>query len=146
LAQERAEAAIILSTDQGFAHYLALGTILRGWALAEQGQGEEGITQTRQGLAAWRATGAEFVRPYYLALLAEAYGKGGQVEEGLSVLAEVLVIANRTGERFYEAELYRLKGELSLKSGVRSQRRRSVFRRPSTLPAVRVPSRWSCGR
>ena len=74
----------------------------------------------RQGLAAWRATGAEFVRPYYLALLAEAYGKGGQVEEGLSVLAEALVIANRTGERFYEAELYRLKGELSLKSGVQS--------------------------
>ena len=77
-AQERAEAVITLSTEQGFPFWLAMGTILQGWALAEQGQGEEGIAQIRQGLAAYRATGAEAVRPYYLALLAEAYGKAGQ--------------------------------------------------------------------
>ena len=113
-AQERAEAVIALSTEQGFPFWLALGTILRGWALAEQGQGEEGIAQIRQGLAAYRATGAEIVRPYFLALLAEAYGKVGQAEEGLSVLAEALALVDKTGERFYEAELYRLKGELTL--------------------------------
>ena len=66
---------IALSTEQGFPFWLAWGTILRGWALAEQGQGEEGIAQIRQGLAAYRATGAELWRPYFLALLAEAYGK-----------------------------------------------------------------------
>ncbi len=91
-----------------------MGTILQGWALAEQGQGEEGITQMRQGLAAYQATGAEIARPYFLALLAEAYGKVGQVEEGLSVLAEALALVDKTGERFYEAELYRLTGELTL--------------------------------
>src|SRR5262249_54991292 len=79
-AQERAEAEIALSTEQGFPHWLAMGTIQRGWALAEQGQVEEGINQVRQGLAARRATGAEVSRPYFLALLAEAYGKAGQVE------------------------------------------------------------------
>ena len=93
-----------------------MGTILRGWALAEQGQGEEGIAQIRQGLAALRATGAEVVRPYFLALLAEAYGKVGQTEEGLSVVAEALALVDKTGERFYEAELYRLKGELTLQA------------------------------
>ena len=49
---EQAEAAITLCTDQGFALCVAEGTILRGWVLAEQDQGEEGMTQIRQGLAA----------------------------------------------------------------------------------------------
>jgi predicted ATPase len=122
LTQERAEATMTLSTDQGFLYWLAMGTILRGWALAEQGQGEEGIAQTRQGLAVYRATGSELAQPYFLALLAEAYGKGEQVEEGLGVLAEALAMVDRSGERFYEAELYRLKGTLTLQSKVQSPR------------------------
>jgi predicted ATPase len=113
-AQERVEATIALSTEQGFPYWLTFGTILRGWVLAEQGQGEEGIGQIRQGMEAWRATGAELRRPYYLALLAEAYGKVGQAEKGLTALAEALTVADKTGERFYEAELYRLKGQLTL--------------------------------
>ena len=114
---------IALSTEQGFPFWLATGTILRGWALAEQGQEEEGIAQMRQGLDAWRATGAELCRPYFLALLAEAYGKAGQAEEGLTVLAEALATVDKTGERFYEAELYRLYGELSLRAGERANGR-----------------------
>jgi predicted ATPase len=65
-------------------------------------------------MAAWRATGAEALRPYYLALLAEASGKRGQVEEGLHLLAEALAVANDTGECRWDAELHRLKGELLL--------------------------------
>ena len=113
-AQERAEAVLTLAAEQGFSHWLAWGTILRGWALAEQGQGEEGIAQMRQGLAATRTAGQELGRPWVLALLAEAYGKVGQVEEGLRVLAEALAVSDSTGERVYEAELYRLMGELTL--------------------------------
>jgi predicted ATPase len=113
-AQARAEASIALSTEQGFAEVWAVGTIQRGWALTEQGQVEEGITQMRQGLAAHRATGAEAFRSGRLALLAEAHGKAGQSEEGLTVLAEALALVDKTGERYYEAELYRLKGELTL--------------------------------
>lgn len=112
--QERAEETITLSTEQGFALWLANGTILQGWALAEQGQVEEGIVQMQQGLTAWRATGAELWRPHYLALLAEACGKGGQAEEGLNVVAEALAFVDKTGERVHEAELYRLKGALTL--------------------------------
>lgn len=113
-AQERAEAAIVLSREHGFPLFVAEGTILRGWALAEQGQKEEGIAQMRQGMAAWRVTGAEMWQSNFLALLAEVYGKVGQVEEGLTVLAEALAQIDKTGERFYEAELYRIKGELTL--------------------------------
>jgi predicted ATPase len=72
----------------------------------------------RQGMDAWRATGAEALRPYYLALLAEASAKVGQRETGLTLLAEALAVANDTGERRWEAELYRLKGELLLQSRV----------------------------
>ncbi len=94
--------------------YLTHGTILRGWALAEQGQGEEGISQIRPGLVAYQTTGVEVFRPYFLAQLAEVCGKVGQTEEGLTLLAEALAAVDKNGERFYEAELYRLKGELTL--------------------------------
>ncbi|HEV8715149.1 MAG TPA: AAA family ATPase, partial [Candidatus Binatia bacterium] len=115
-AQERAEAAVTLSTEQGFRQLVAFGTILRGRALAQQGQEEEGIAQLCQGLAAFRATGAEQGRPGFLAWLAAAYGKVGQIEEGLTLLAEALHVVDKTGQRMDEAELYRLKGELSLQS------------------------------
>jgi predicted ATPase len=114
LVQVRAEAVITLAAEHGFAHWWALGTMLQGWARAMQGQGEEGIPQLHQGLAAWQATGARGAGPYYLAMLAEAYGQAGQAEEGLHVLAEALALANAGGERRHEAALYRLKGELLL--------------------------------
>jgi class 3 adenylate cyclase/predicted ATPase len=118
--QERAAAAITLSIEQGFPIWLGFGTILGGWALAERGQGEEGITQIRQGIVTWRATGAEIWRPYWLSLLAEAYEKVGQAKEGLATLAEALTVVDNSGERFYEAELYRLKGGLTLQSSIPS--------------------------
>jgi predicted ATPase len=90
------------------------GTILRGWALAAQGQAEQGALQMRQSMAAWQATGAEAFQPYFLALLAERHGEAGEREEGLSVLAKALALVHKNGEHFYEAELYRLNGELLL--------------------------------
>ena len=114
-AQERAEAAITLSAERGFAHHLELGMTWRGWALAAQGREEEGIAQMRQGLAARGAAGADANPPFLLALLAEAYGTAGPAEEGLTVLDEALATAHNTGEGVCEAELYRLQGELLLR-------------------------------
>ena len=111
LAQEHAEAAIALAREHGMVMYQALATMTRGWALIEQGWEEEAIEQMRQGLAAHQATGANLMCPHFLALLAEALAKTRQPGEGLHVLEEALEIALRTGERSYEAELYRLKGE-----------------------------------
>src|SRR4030095_15221694 len=85
-----------------------------GWALAAAGQLEEGVVQMQEGLAAQRVTGSGIVHPYYLALQAEIYGKMGQPEEGLAALAEASAMVQRTGEQWYEAELYRLKGTLTL--------------------------------
>jgi DNA-binding winged helix-turn-helix (wHTH) protein/predicted ATPase len=116
LTQEWAETALALAREHGFPLWIAQGTVLRGWALAEQGQGKEGNAQIRQGLAAYRATGAEWVRSFFLLLLAEAYKNAGQIEEGLSALTDALTVIDKTGERFYEAEVYRLKGTLTLQS------------------------------
>lgn len=118
LAQESAETAITLCTEQGFAYYLAWGSMMQGWALADQGQ-DAGIAQMRKGLIAIQATGAALRQPYYLGLLAEASGTAGHVEDGLAMLAEALAVVARTGERWSEAELYRLKGELLLRSRAR---------------------------
>jgi predicted ATPase len=85
--------------------------------MIEQGRQEEGMRQIRQGLAAHRATGAEAGQPYALAFLARAYGQEGQGHKGQQVLDEALTLVHRTGERCYEAELYRLKGELLLQGG-----------------------------
>jgi class 3 adenylate cyclase/predicted ATPase len=112
--QAQAEVLMALAAEQGFAHWLASGTILRGWALAQQGAREEGLAQMRQGMAAWQATGAEVDRPYFLALQAEAYENVDQPEEALCVLIEALSLVHRFGDRYWEAELYRLKGETLL--------------------------------
>jgi predicted ATPase len=112
--QERVETGITLSTEQGFPSWLAAATILQGWVLAKQGKGEGGIAQMCQGLSAYQDVGSELWRPYFLALLAQAYGEAGQAEEGLTVLAEALTIVERTGERWWEAEVYRVQGELFL--------------------------------
>jgi predicted ATPase len=115
---ERAEAAIALCTEQGFAYYLAWGTTMQGWALVAQGQGEADMAQLRRGLAALRATGAALRLPYYLALLAEACGQTDRAAEGLALLAEALAHAHHIGESWTETELHRLKGELLLQAGV----------------------------
>ncbi|MDQ3829192.1 MAG: hypothetical protein M3361_07750, partial [Candidatus Tectomicrobia bacterium] len=111
-----AETAITIATDQEFPQYLAMATPLQGWALAESGQAEEGITRIHQGLAAYRATGATRDRPYYLALLAEVSAQVGQTTEGLEALAEALATLAQSGVRWWDAELYRLRGELLLQS------------------------------
>src|SRR4029453_16698134 len=116
LTWARAEALMTVATDQEFPLHLAQAMPLRGWTLTENGQGEEGIAQIHQGLAAYQATGATRDRPYYLALLAEASAKVEQTAEGLEALAEALATLAKSGVRWWEAELYRLRGELLLLS------------------------------
>jgi predicted ATPase len=125
LTQEWAEATIALAHEQGFQGWVGQGTVLRGWALAEQGQIEEGIAQIRHGQATRQALGAGIFHSYYFALLAEAYGKAGQAEEGLKAIAEALTVMDDSGERFDEAELYRIRGELLLTQEIKNQKSKS---------------------
>ena len=112
---EQAEAAVALSTEQGFPLWAAMGTSLRGWALAMQGQGEEGMAQVRQGIAAWRATGAALFVPYFCTLLADVSAHLGHPEDGLQALAEAHTLVEQHEERWWEAEVCRLRGVLLLR-------------------------------
>ncbi len=113
---ELAQAALELSSEQGFMQWLGLSSIMQGWSQALRGQTEAGITQLRQGIDGWRAIGAGLDLSYYHALLAEAYIVAEQSEAGLQTIAEALAVVEHNGERYYEAELYRLKGVLILQS------------------------------
>jgi predicted ATPase len=112
---EQAEAAVVLSTAQGFPQWATLGTILRGWSLAMQGQGEAGIAQIRQGIAACRTTEAALFVPYYCTLQADVAAHLGHTADGLQALAEAHTLAEQHEERWWEAEIYSLRGILLLR-------------------------------
>jgi predicted ATPase len=114
-AQEAAERLIALSTERGINDFLAVATMQRGWAMAKQGGTEGEIAQIQEGLAAQRATGAEVTLPYYLSWLAEAYGETGRLDNELGALTQALAAADENEDRFWIAEIHRLKGELLLK-------------------------------
>jgi predicted ATPase len=112
--QDRAETAITLSQEQGFAVWLAGGMILQGWTCAQHGQVEAGLAQMQPWIEHWRTTGAKRPLPYLLSLLGEAYATHGQMQEALAILAAALSEVETYGECWWEAELHRLKGELLL--------------------------------
>jgi predicted ATPase/class 3 adenylate cyclase len=121
--QEWTDASIALSTEHGFAYWPPQGMMLQGWVLVERGQAAEGIVRMRQGLVALQATGTDIQRAYSLGLLANALRKAGQMSEGLATLDEALAAVDKTGGRWGEAELYRLKGELLMRqAGSNAQR------------------------
>jgi len=118
LAKVFAEAAFLISAEHGLLLYQATTTVTRGWTLIEEGLENEAIEAIRQGLAAYRATGTELLRPHFLALLAEALKKANRIAEGLEVLEEALEQAHRNGDQYYLPEVYRLKGELLQMSSI----------------------------
>jgi predicted ATPase len=113
-ARRRADETFALSTERGFPMFTALSTIARGWARAEQGEPEAGTAEVERGLAALQATGAGMLRPFVLGLLAQANRRAGRLDDALTVIAQAIAASEATDERFYEAELHRLKGEVLL--------------------------------
>src|SRR5262245_13554210 len=113
--QAAAEATIAIATTHGLAHRVAQGRILQGWARAMQGDAATGVAQIEQGWEEVQQFGLQLYRPYFLALLAEAYGQAGHPAAGLPCLAEAVTRVAATEERWWEAEVYRLQGELLLR-------------------------------
>jgi predicted ATPase len=106
-----------VATEHSYPHWRGEGTAFRGWVNVKNGAVAEGISLLRDGIAAYRATGAELYIPHHLALLARARGIAAQFDEAMSLLDDALQIVERTGERWLAAELYRQKGELELRQG-----------------------------
>jgi len=119
--QEYATAAVTVATEAGFSYWLALGTMLQGWAQAEQGKHDEGQATFLRGLLILRTIGTRVGEPLYLSILAEMYRETGKIEQGLATLDEAFTFAEASGIKVSTAELYRLKGELTLSRVPKSQ-------------------------
>jgi predicted ATPase len=111
---QRAGAGLALCVERGFTGLVSTAMIHYGWVLAMQGRHEEGIEQIRQGIITDEKQEVQVQRPFFLCTLVEAYAKAGKASDGLDTIAEALAVVNETGERWYEAELHRLKGSLLL--------------------------------
>ena len=114
ILEERAAAAIASAQEHGLAMVVAVGRIMQGAARAMMDPRDESVAEIREALAAYRATGARFQSTYHLILLAQALAACGHCGEGLSALREAASLAEETGERFVDAEIYRLEGNLLL--------------------------------
>ncbi len=123
-AQTSIDALMRVAPRHGFRFLLADSMVLQGWTLAALGMAVEGLRGMPPAFAAYEATGAAMSRPSHLMLLAKAHGKAGQIKEALAAVAAARAIVEQTGERSYDAELYRLQGELTLEGSARANRKR----------------------
>jgi predicted ATPase len=140
-AKALAESALRLTTEQGFSFWMAFAKIVLG-ELVEPEDIAVGIAQAREGIAAVRATGAELFLPLFLTQLAEAYGKVGQADAGLAALDEALSIVERGGEHMWDADLYRVKGELMLLQGAAASAAEACFHQALEIARRQGAKSW----
>ncbi len=125
-ALESAERAIEICEDGGFTVWLAHARVMRGRVVADLGDAAAGIEEMRQGCELWAASGAVVTTPFYLALRAEGLALARRPEEAMALLETALALVERTGERYYEAEIRRLIGLMTLQIAARARRDRSA--------------------
>jgi class 3 adenylate cyclase/tetratricopeptide (TPR) repeat protein len=138
---ERADQVFAVATEQGFPMWVALGTLLRGWVRVKNGDVAEGISLMRSGWTACRATGAMGNMTAFIALLARACEIAGQIDEAMTQLNDALQIAERTGERWLDAELYRHKGQLLLHQG-HSEAAEELYRKALSIAREQQAKLW----
>jgi predicted ATPase len=140
---ERADQLVALATEQGFPNFCAQGTVYRGWAKVKNGDEAEGMSLLRSGSSAYRATGAETSTwiLYHITLLAWACEIAGQIEESLTVLDDALQIAERTGERWFAAELNGHKGQLLLRQG-HAEAAEELYRKALSIAVKQEAKLW----
>jgi predicted ATPase len=113
--RDQTQAAVTLATEHGFTAWAALATSFRGWAIAMEGKGQEGLAELQQGISAMRAFGAGIWLPFRCSMLAEIFDLLGDTKAGLESLAEAQNLMDQTEERWWEAEICRLQGTLLLR-------------------------------
>ena len=151
LAQHYAEAVSEISTAHGLVLYGAMADVMKGWTLSEQGHVQEGIDRMRDGLTALEVTATALVRPHFLSLLAEGLSKLDRLDEAWALLEEATTMVTNNGERYYEAELYRLKGELLLKKDKRGEaeqcfKRSLEIAQSQKAESLEIRTQQSCDR
>jgi predicted ATPase len=144
VAEQHATTLLELSRAQKFDLWSAGARVVRGWAMAHQGQGTAGVAAVQRGLAEWKSSGAEWMRPYFLGLLGEAWARSGDIQRGLCALDEALAAVQRTGERWPEAELHRLRGQflIALPDGGRPDEASAALQRAIQIAQRQSAKAW----
>ena len=128
------EEVLALAAAQNLPVWLPSANVFRGYLGVARGD-TEALAFARQGIAAKNAQGSVLNQPFFLSLLAASCERAGKADEALSLLAEAFAIAERTGERWFEAELYRLRGDwLLVRCSGKEADFCARFRRRSTWP------------
>jgi len=123
-----ADAARSICTDHGFSYYAAWAAIMNGWAVAEEGNVEDGIARVRVGVRDLRATGAELRLPHYLGILADIYRRAHQLQDATVTLAEARAVAERNAEHWADPSLHLLQSDLALAIGDQAEAERCLRR------------------
>ena len=138
---ELADHLVAVAAEQGFPYWSAWGTVCRGWARVKNGDVAEGISLLRSGLSAYHATGAEAFMPHHIDLLARACEIAGLIEEAVTLLDDALQIVEKTGERWFAAELNRHKGQLLLQQG-HSETAEGLYRKALRIAVEQEAKLW----
>jgi predicted ATPase/class 3 adenylate cyclase len=138
---ERADELVAVAVEQGVPWWHTVGTVYRGWVKVNHGDVTEGISLMHSGLTAYRDTGAEMWVPYHIALRASACEIAGQIEESSALLDDALRLAERTGERWFAAELNRHKGQLLLRQG-HAEGAEELYRRALSIAREQEAKMW----
>jgi DNA-binding winged helix-turn-helix (wHTH) protein len=141
-----ADALLALSTEHGSSMFVAWARCFRGWALAVGSGEERGVDEIQAGIEQWQATGAKFMVPYQLGLLGDAQAAVGRQEAALGSVEDALAVARKTGERWWEPEILRLKGELLGGMALRARGARRVQGRRAALASLRKAVAIARGR
>jgi DNA-binding winged helix-turn-helix (wHTH) protein/predicted ATPase len=143
IVQAQAATLVRVSLEHGFPFRAALGRILLGWAMVEQGAGPAGMAYMEEGIAAWHATGAKGLGAVWLGLRAAAYGKLGQSEAGLALVVEALRAVEAAGGHIYAAELQRLQGAFLLQRSADHHREaETCFQQALTIARRQQAKAW----
>jgi TolB-like protein/DNA-binding winged helix-turn-helix (wHTH) protein/predicted ATPase/class 3 adenylate cyclase len=138
---ERTEELVALANEQGFPFWGAIGTICLGWVRVKNGDVAEGMSLLRDASSAYRATGTEAWMPYFIALLASASEIAGKIEEAATLVDEALQLVERTGERWFVAELNRQKAQLLRRQGYAEAAER-LYRRALNIARKQEAKLW----
>jgi predicted ATPase len=116
-----------LSQDNGYPYFIGTSTIYVGWALVQGGEVQRGIELYLKGMEQLRSIGANCWLPRYFALLAECYERAGEIWRAQEAIVEALKNVEKSGERIWEAEIYRLKGRFLMLAGATAREAEACF-------------------
>jgi len=133
---------IVLATEQRFPFWLAIANTMLGQLLASRDEPAAGLALCRRGLAAYAATGALLNQSYFTSLLAQSSKDAGRADEALALIAAAQKMADKTGERWFEAELHRLRGEWLLVYGDDTTEPQACFQRALMVARKQSAKLW----